>query len=117
MVVRGKQKKHKPAALTDAQMAAVAELFATLSEPSRLRILQLLQEGPATVSEAVARLGLKQANASKQLGILLRAGVVAREKQGLTARYSIRMPIVYDLCNLVCGRLSEEAEARAKALA
>ena len=114
-VRRGRKKPNKPK-LGDAQLTAVADLFATLSEPSRLRILQLLQNGAATVTEIVQRLGLKQANASKQLGILHQAGVVAREKQGLSVRYSIRMPIVSDLCALVCARLAEEAESRARAL-
>lgn len=103
--------------LGEEQLSAVAELFGVLSEPSRLRILQMLQNGPATVSEVVQGLRMKQANASKQLGILYQAGVVGREKEGLSVRYSIRMPLVFDLCSLVCGRLKEEAEAKAKVLA
>jgi len=102
--------------LGEAQVQAVAELFAVLSEPTRLKVLQLLQGGPATVTRIVEELGLKQANASKQLGILHQAGVCAREKSGTQVRYSIRMPLVFDLCALVCKRLHEEAEARAKAL-
>jgi DNA-binding transcriptional ArsR family regulator len=111
--------RHEPAAphaLGETQLRAVADLFAVLSEPSRLRILQLLQAGPASVSEVVERLGLKQANASKQLGILHRAGVLTREQRGLHAVYSIRMRLVFDLCALVCGRLQEEATAYAEAL-
>jgi DNA-binding transcriptional ArsR family regulator len=104
--------KHAP--LGEAQIEAVAQLFATLSEPTRLRILQLLQEGPASVGEIVDTLGLKQANASKQLGILYQADVLAREKEGNTVRYSIRMPLVFDLCGLVCNALRAEAEAQLK---
>ena len=115
MKVRGERKKSKPP-LGEAQLVAVAGLFAVLAEPTRLRILQFLQAGPATVTKIVERLGMKQANVSKQLGVLHQAGVVGREKQGLSVRYSIRMPIVFDLCDLVCGRLLEEAEARARAL-
>jgi DNA-binding transcriptional ArsR family regulator len=107
------QKKEK---LGEAQLAAVADLFAVLSEPTRLRILQMLQAGPASVGEVVAALGIKQANASKQLGILHAAGVLAREKAGNSAIYSIRMPLVFDLCSLVCTGLREEAVARAKLL-
>ena len=102
--------------LGEAQLQAVADLFSVLSEPTRLRILQLLQEGPANVSEIVDTLDLKQANVSKQLGILHQAGILAREKEGNAVRYSIRMPLVFDLCGLVCQRLREEAAAKAKAL-
>lgn len=100
-----------------AQLQGVAELFAVLSEPTRLRILQILQDGPATVSHVVDTLGLKQANASKQLGILHAAGVLSRQRDGNHVRYAICMPLVFDLCELVCTGLHEEAEARLKALA
>ena len=99
-----------------AQLQAVADLFATLSEPSRLRILQVLEAGAASVGEIIAVTGMKQANVSKQLGILHQAGVLAREKDGNVVRYSIRMPLVFDLCALVCGSLRDDARAKAKLL-
>lgn len=110
-------RKGKKRKLGDAQLVAVAELFAILSEPTRLRILQLLQNGPASVGEIVEGLDLKQANASKQLGILHQAGVLAREKAGNSSIYSIRMPLVFDLCALVCNGLREEAESKLQLLA
>jgi hypothetical protein len=61
-------------------------------------------------------LDIKQANASKQLGILHQAGVLGREKAGNAAIYSIRMPLVFDLCGLVCNGLRAEAEAKLKLL-
>jgi DNA-binding transcriptional ArsR family regulator len=117
MTVRSSSPKAvKREKLGEAQIGAVAELFAVLSEPTRLRILQLLQDGPASVSEIVDALGIKQANASKQLGILHQAGVLGRAKEGNTVRYSIRMPLVFDLCGLVCNGLRAEAEAKLRLL-
>lgn len=110
-------KREKKEKLGEPQLQAVSDLFGVLSEPTRLRILQLLQDGPASVGEIVDTLGIKQANASKQLGILHQAGVLAREKAGNSAIYSIRMPLVFDLCGLVCDGLRQEAEARLKSLA
>ena len=109
-----KQKKAEP--LGEAQLRAVADLFAVLSEPTRLRILQMLEAGPASVGEIMEATGIKQANASKHLGILHQAGVLAREKDGNSVRYSIRLPLVFDLCALVCGSLREDALERAKLL-
>jgi DNA-binding transcriptional ArsR family regulator len=113
MAVNSKNPKSEEK-LGDAQIRAVAELFAVLSEPTRLRILQMLQDGPANVSRIVEAAGVKQANASKQLGILYQAGVVTREKEGNQVRYSIRMPVVFDLCAVVCHRLHEEAKTKVK---
>jgi DNA-binding transcriptional ArsR family regulator len=115
MAVRlSSSKGGKKAKLGEVQLQAVADLFAVLSEPTRLRILQMLQDGPASVGEIVETLDIKQANASKQLGILLNASVLGREKAGNSAIYSIRMPLVFDLCGLVCNGLRDEAEAKVK---
>jgi DNA-binding transcriptional ArsR family regulator len=114
MAVNSKMSKSREK-LGDTQLRAVAELFAVLSEPTRLRILQMLQDGPANVSQIVDVAGVKQANASKQLGILYQAGVVGREKEGNQVRYSIRMPVIFDLCAVVCHHLHEEAKKTARA--
>ena len=98
--------------LDGAQLAAVADLFSVLSEPSRLRILQVLQNGPASVSELVERSGSKQANVSKQLGILLSAGVIDRRQDGNRAIYWIKLPLVFSLCNLVCRGVARQAAQR-----
>ena len=115
MVLKSKEAKGVPA-LGQGQLQAVADLFAVLSEPTRLRILQVLEAGPATVGQIIHATGLKQANASKQLGILHQAGVLAREKEGNAVRYSIRLPLVFDLCALVCSGLREHAQERVKLL-
>jgi DNA-binding transcriptional ArsR family regulator len=112
--IAGLRRGHK--GLEPAQLQAVAGLFGVLSEESRLRILQMLQEGPATVGEIVERLGMKQANVSKQLGILTAAGVVGREQRGNFVVYSIAMPLVFDLCGIVCKGVAEQAAERAEAL-
>jgi DNA-binding transcriptional ArsR family regulator len=103
-------------ALTGPQIEAVSSLFSVLAEPTRLRILAALEGGPRTVGELVDSLGLKQANASKQLGILHAAGVLGRAKEGTAVRYFIRMPLVFKLCDLVCGELRAELESRARGL-
>ena len=102
--------------LDEVQTRAVAALFATLAEASRLRILQALEAGPKSVGELVERTGLKQANVSKQLGILQSAGIIARRQDGNRAFYSIEMPLVFDLCELVCQSAAQQAAARAQAL-
>src|SRR5262249_30338573 len=75
--------------LTDAQIEEAARLFATLSEPSRLRLLQALMRGPMTVTELVEATGMKQGNVSKQLGILYDAHLLARNRHGNFIRYAV----------------------------
>lgn len=66
-----------------------AKLFHGLTEPSRLRILYALAEGPLNVSELVERTGLTQSNTSNHLACLLGCGLVARERQGRFVYYRL----------------------------
>lgn len=91
-----------------AKFVRIAAFFSVLAEPTRLEILQLLQASPHTVSELVERLHVKQANVSKQLGILTTHGLIERKRSGNFAIYSIRAPLVRELCGLVCGHFAEE---------
>jgi DNA-binding transcriptional ArsR family regulator len=99
----------KSSQLTAAQLAAVGRLFAVLSEPSRLALLQVLQCGPLAVNELVEATAMKQANVSKQLAILHDHRLVKRERKGTTIRYEIADPIVFSLCSLVCGKMKKDA--------
>lgn len=94
-----------------AALEKIAASFRALSEPTRLAILQELKAGPKTVNEIVEGVGLSQANVSKQLSVLRDAGFLARDQRGTSAYYSICDPLVIDLCNLVCERLSKRALA------
>jgi DNA-binding transcriptional ArsR family regulator len=103
------------AALNPAQLEIVAGLFGVLAEPTRLALLQALRGRPMAVGEIVEGLGAKQANVSKQLGILFDAGFLGRERQGNTVRYFIADPMVFRLCELVCDKLKTDAEREYKA--
>lgn len=102
--------KPKNKTLPRPQVEAIAKLFSVLGETSRLLLLQTLQDGPASVGELVEQLELKQANVSKQLGILYQAQLVDREREGNTVRYFIKDPIIFDICGVVCGKLERDAE-------
>jgi DNA-binding transcriptional ArsR family regulator len=90
----------------------VAERFKALAEPARLQLLDALCEGELTVSELVERTGLGQANVSKHLQLLTAHGFVRRRKDGLFACYSLADAHVLRLCDIMCGRIEVEAEAR-----
>lgn len=112
----GRRKAAPKKTLDGAQLQAVAGLFSVLAEDSRLHILQALQAGPLSVGELVEQTGMKQANVSRQLGTLQAAGILSRRQEGNRAIYSIELPLVFDLCDLVCRGVAEQAAARAAAL-
>jgi len=100
--------------LTPEVLDVVAERFKALAEPARLRILNALRQGERTVSELMEETGLGQANVSKHLQMLHALGFVERRKEGLYVHYSLRGEEVFQLCEIVCGRLAAEADARGR---
>lgn len=102
--------------LNQDQLRAVARLFDLLAEPTRLDILQNIKKKPLSVGEIVDATNAKQANISKQLGILHDAGLLRRERRGNLVFYSIDDPMIFDLCALVCGKLRKDAESRLAAV-
>ena len=87
----------------------LAELIAArlrvIGDPTRIRILDLLREDDLSVTQITEGLGTSQQNASKHLGVLLQAGILARRKDGNSSIYSIADRGVYELCEQVCGGL------------
>lgn len=83
----------------------IAARLRVIGDPTRIRILDMLREDELSVSEITDRLDTSQQNASKHLGILLQAGILARRKSGNSSIYSIADRGVYELCEQVCGGL------------
>jgi DNA-binding transcriptional ArsR family regulator len=80
------------------------------AEPMRLRLLDHLREGEATVGELQEAVGASQQNISKHLGILRGAGMGERTKVGTQVRYAISDPSVFVLCEQVCGGMRRQLE-------
>ncbi len=92
----------------------VAEYFSILSEPMRLKLLNLLKDGEKCVQELVDATSTSQANVSKHLKVMLQAGILSRRTEGTSAYYRVEDPLIFELCNLVCDRLAERIEQQAR---
>ena len=103
--------------LSDTVIELMASRFRALSEPMRLRLLNLLMQGEQIVGQLVEASGSGQANVSKHLAILREAGMVGMRKEGLSTVCFIADPIVKELCDMMCRRLREEMEGKARAMA
>ena len=86
----------------------IAARLRVIGDPTRIRILDLLRDGELSVTRLTEDLGTSQQNASKHLGVLLQAGIVARRKEGNSSIYSIADRGVYELCEQVCGGLQQQ---------
>ena len=94
--------------LPDPLVEVIAQRFRVIGEPMRIKLLDRLRDGPATVGELVKALDASQQNVSKHLGVLHQAGIVGRAKEGTSVRYSIADDTVFALCEQVCGGLRDQ---------
>jgi ArsR family transcriptional regulator len=79
-----------------------AELFRTLGHPVRVRVLELLQDGPRAVRDLLAEIDVEASNLSQQLAVLRRAGLVTSSREGALVVYALSTTDVADL--LAAGR-------------
>jgi DNA-binding transcriptional ArsR family regulator len=105
-----------PKELSAAALELIASRFRALSEPMRLRILSFLMQGERTVGQIVEHTGSSQANISKHIALLRGAGMLGTRKEGLNSYCFIADPIVNELCDMMCSRLRQEMEDKAKEL-
>jgi DNA-binding transcriptional ArsR family regulator len=94
----------------------VANYFKVLSETTRLQVLCCLKSGSKNVTEIISATELGQANVSKHLKILTQAGIVSRKPLGVSVYYEIADPMIFNLCELVCDRLSVRLEVQSQEL-
>ncbi len=103
--------------LSTKALEMIAERFRILSEPVRLRILHLLNEGELSVTDLTILLETSQPNVSKHLRILQDAGIVGRRQDGNSVYYSIIDNSIFELCELVCGSLEMRFRKNAEVFA
>ena len=99
--------------LPNEALAQVAAYFQTLSEPTRLQVLNLLRGKERSVGELAQLCGYSSANISRHLAMLTQHGLVWRETRGNSAFFRITDPSVYALCDLVCGNIARQHERTA----
>lgn len=91
----------------------VAAYFQALAEPTRLRILNLLRAQEHNVGELAEACGYTAANVSRHLSLLMQQGFVKRDSRGTSVYYQIADPTIYDLCDLVCDRITQHHQDQA----
>lgn len=71
-----------------------ARFLKVVGHPLRLALVERLEKGRARVNDLVVSLGVSQAEVSKQLALLRRAGVVRSAAKGNERWYSVADPRV-----------------------
>ncbi|MBY8884744.1 metalloregulator ArsR/SmtB family transcription factor [Streptomyces sp. PTM05] len=86
---------------------AKAEFFRMLGHPVRIRVLELLQDGPKPVRDLLAELEIEPSSLSQQLAVLRRSGIVTATRDGSTVVYALAGGDVADLMRAARRILTE----------
>ncbi len=90
---------------TDDLLARIADVLKAMADPTRLKVLHALQGGERCVTDILHSVGGSQANVSKHLAVLRRAGLVTCRRDGLNVIYRIADPGVFTICRNVCDSI------------
>jgi DNA-binding transcriptional ArsR family regulator len=85
---------------TDRAANLIAERLRLIGQPLRVKLIDRLATRDTTVQELVDALGTTQQNISQHLGVLRRAGIVIRHKQGTHVHYQLDDPNVLPILEL-----------------
>jgi DNA-binding transcriptional ArsR family regulator len=97
----------------DALRRFKAEIFQALAHPTRIALVETLQQGEQPAGKLIEQLGLEQANVSQHLAILRAKQVVTTRRAGNQVYYALRDPVLSRVLNLLreyfYAHLSESA--------
>ncbi|MGI5517730.1 ArsR/SmtB family transcription factor [Streptomyces sp. CA-106131] len=96
---------------------AKAEFFRMLGHPVRIRVLELLQDGPMPVRELLAAIEVEPSGLSQQLAVLRRSGIVTSAREGSTVVYELAGGDVADLMKAARRILTEMLAGKGDLLA
>ena len=85
-----------------------AKLLQTLGQPVRLKIINLLKEGPECVTGIAEKIGEKQPTVSRHLMVLRSAGILSRHREGAEVHYAITSPKIVEVCDMMRAILTEQ---------
>ncbi|MFK4208333.1 ArsR/SmtB family transcription factor [Streptomyces sp. NPDC030920] len=96
---------------------AKAELFRMLGHLVRIRVLELLQDGPMPVRDLLAAIEVEPSTLSQQLAVLRRSGIVTSVREGSTVVYELSGGDVAELMRAARRILTEMLAGRNQLLA
>jgi DNA-binding transcriptional ArsR family regulator len=72
----------------------MSTIFKALADPTRRKVLQLLQAGPVGAGELAGAFDVSKPTMSAHFAVLLAAGLIDADKQGRTVTYRLKMSVL-----------------------
>jgi ArsR family transcriptional regulator, virulence genes transcriptional regulator len=85
-----------------------------MGNANRLRIIEVLKAGEASVGAIAEALGCTVSAASQHLRLMRDASLVSARKEGQTVFYRLRSPKVVECCQMVRNLLIEDLQQQGR---
>jgi len=72
----------------------MSQVFKALADPTRRRVLQLLQKGPMGAGELAEHFDVTKPTMSAHFAVLVSANLIQAEKQGRSITYRLKMSVL-----------------------
>ena len=93
---------------TDYEIVEIADLFKSLGDPTRMRIVAALQIRELCVGDLAALIEISQSGVSHQLRLLKQKRIVKSRREGKTMVYSLDDQHVVDLIKITANHVRHE---------
>lgn len=92
-------------------------MYQALADPSRRRILRLLQEGPLPSGEIAGHFEMSWPSVSRHLSVLSNAGLIRARRNGQQLVYELTTSVLVDIVTELAqlSKLGERSSGRARA--
>ena len=91
-------------------MKQAVKTFKALGDPTRLRIVKLLENGELCVCQLIAVLGMGQSRISRHLAILKEAGLIVDDRKGKWVHYRLCCQDPWkNICSCLNGLSDDQA--------
>lgn len=98
------------------RLDARAQILKAMAHPSRLFILEQLEQQERCVCELTAMIGADISTISKHLSVLKNAGIVTDDKRGNQVFYQLRIPCILNFFGCIESVLEAQAYDRTSLL-
>jgi ArsR family transcriptional regulator len=98
--------------LSSEHVHLIANRARALGDPTRVRILSVLERGEQPVGQIAAAVDTQQSTASKHLQVLFHAGLVQRRRDASEVLYSLTSAELPRVCRYLAARRLERPPAR-----
>jgi len=91
-----------------------AEVFKTLAQPTRLKILELLRNGEKCICEIVPAINGEQSNISRHISLMQKNHIITTRKDGVRVMVKVKNPEIFNILDRVSRILKVQFEEQEK---